>query len=111
MYVDAIGYAAGSLTAICFLPQIRQTLKTRSAADVSLWMLLLTMLSVILYEIYAALLGLWPVVIMNGIFLVLVGFELFLKMRFSTTLPMNHEANSDLRISEKSNPQDARTPR
>ena len=83
MFVDAIGYAAGALTAICFLPQILQTLRTRSAADVSLWMLLFTLLSVMLYEIYAALLGLWPVVIMNGIFLVLVTFELTLKMRFS----------------------------
>jgi len=91
MFVDAIGYAAGALTAICFLPQILQTLKTRSASDVSLWMLLLTLLSVMLYEIYAALLGLWPVVIMNGIFLVLVAFELALKLRFSgsrATKPM-----------------------
>ena len=46
-------------------------------------MLLLTLLSVMLYEIYAALLGLRPVVIMNGIFLVLVAFELALKLRFS----------------------------
>jgi MtN3 and saliva related transmembrane protein len=83
MLIDAIGYSAGVLTAICFLPQILQTLKTRSAADVSLWMLLLTLLSVMLYEVYAVLLGLWPVVIMNGIFFLLVMFELALKIRFS----------------------------
>lgn len=46
-------------------------------------MLLLTLVSVALYEVYAGLLGLWPVVIMNGIFLVLVAFELVLKIVFS----------------------------
>ncbi|VAW07048.1 hypothetical protein MNBD_ALPHA05-1956 [hydrothermal vent metagenome] len=85
MFVDALGYAAGGITAICFLPQIHQTLKSRSASDVSLWMLLLTLLSVLLYEIYAALLGLWPVVIMNGVFFLLVMFELILKIRFSAS--------------------------
>ena len=34
MYVDLIGYAAGALLAICFLPQVWQTWKTRRADDV-----------------------------------------------------------------------------
>ena len=83
MYVDLIGYAAGILLAICFLPQVLQTWKTRRADDVSLWMILLTLLSAVLYEIYAAMLGLWPVVIMNGIFGVLVAIQLGLKILFS----------------------------
>ncbi len=83
MYVDLIGYAAGAILAICFLPQVWQTWKTRRADDVSFWMILLTLLSAVLYEIYAALLGLWPVVIMNGIFAVLVATQLGLKIIFS----------------------------
>ncbi len=83
MYIDLIGFAAGGLTAICFVPQILHTLKTRCADDVSLWMLLLTAASIVLYEIYAFLLGLWPVIIMNGIFLLLVLFELYLKVCFA----------------------------
>ena len=83
MIVDLTGYAAGALLAICFLPQVWQTWKTRRADDVSLWMILLTLLSAVLYEVYAAMLGLWPVVIMNGIFGVLVGIQLGLKIRFS----------------------------
>ena len=84
MLVDLIGYAAGALLARCFLPQVWQTWKTRRADDVSFWMVLLTLLSAILYEIYAALLGLWPVVIMNGIFAFLVAIQLGLKMLFSS---------------------------
>ena len=83
MIVDAIGYAAGAILALCFVPQIVQTLKTRSADDVSMTMMLLTLLSTILYEIYAMMLGLWPVVIMNGIFGVLVFTEIVLKILFS----------------------------
>lgn len=83
MYVDLIGYAAGAILAICFVPQIIQTLKTRRADDVSLGMMLLTLLSAVLYEVYAAVLGLWPVVIMNGIFGALVTFQIGLKIYFS----------------------------
>lgn len=83
MIVDLIGYAAGGILAICFVPQIFQTIKTRRADDVSLWMMLLTLLSALLYEIYASLLGLWPVVIMNGIFGTLVAFQIVLKVYFS----------------------------
>ena len=83
MFVDLIGYAAGATLASCFLPQVLHTWKTRRADDVSLWMILLTLLSAVLYEIYAVMLGLWPVVIMNGIFAVLVAIQLALKLVFT----------------------------
>lgn len=89
MFVDMIGYIAGALLAICFLPQVWQTWKTRRADDVSLWMISLTLLSAIFYEIYAAMLGLWPVVIMNGIFGVLVAIQLGLKIVFTESAAVN----------------------
>ena len=94
MYVDLIGYAAGAILAICFLPQVWQTWKTRRADDVSFWMILLTLLSAVLYEIYAALLGLWPVVIMNGIFGILVAIQLGLKILFSESKPAAETASA-----------------
>lgn len=80
MHIDLIGYAAGGITAVCFVPQIAKTLKTGHAEDLSYGMLIMTIVSAALYEVYALLLELWPVVFMNGIFLVLVGFELGLKI-------------------------------
>ena len=94
MYVDLIGYAAGAILAICFLPQVWQTWKTRRADDVSFWMIVLTLLSAVLYEVYAALLGLWPVVIMNGIFGILVAIQLGLKILFSESEPATDTANA-----------------
>ena len=83
MLTDLIGFAAGFLLALCFLPQVIQTWKSKRADDVSLTMLLLTLASAVLYEIYAWRLSLWPVIIMNGIFALLVAFELSLKLLFS----------------------------
>ena len=82
MVTDLIGYLAGLLLALCFLPQVIRTWQRKDARDVSMGMLVLTLASAILYEIYAALLGLWPVLVMNGIFGVLVMIEIALKLRF-----------------------------
>jgi MtN3 and saliva related transmembrane protein len=79
---DLIGYAAGLLLALCFLPQVVKTVRVRHADDVSMGMLLLTLGSAILYEIYAWRLSLMPVVVMNGVFGVLVLLEIVLKAHF-----------------------------
>jgi len=82
MITDLVGYAAGLCLALCFLPQVIYTLKIKSADDVSFSMLFLSFLSALFYEIYAYLLGLVPVMVMNGIFLALVSCELFLKIYY-----------------------------
>ena len=79
---DLVGYAAGILLTLQFLPQVLKTLRTKNVTDISAGMLLLTLSSTILYEVYAFMLELWPVIIMNGIFGVLVLIELGLKIRF-----------------------------
>ena len=82
MITELVGYAAGALLMISFLPQVLTTWRTRHAKDVSLWMLAITFGSACFYEIYAWRLGLWPVIVMNGIFGVLVATEICLKLRF-----------------------------
>ena len=77
---EVIGYLAGFFLMLCFLPQVIKTWQLKHADDVSMWMLILTLGSVVLYEIYAWLLGLWPVIIMNGIFGLLVTLEIGLKL-------------------------------
>ena len=80
--VDLIGYIAGLCLSLCFLPQVIHTLMTRRVNDVSSWMLILSFLSALFYEIYASMLQLTPVIIMNGIFLFLVSFEIILKITY-----------------------------
>ena len=80
--IELVGYAAGALRMLSFLPQVVQTIRTSAAEDVSLWMLVITFGSTVLYEIYAAMLGLVPVLVMNGVFGLLVALEIALKLRF-----------------------------
>ena len=87
MLTDLIGFAAGVLLALSFLPQVIHTWRTKQAADVSLMMLGITFASAVLYEVYAWRLGLMPVIIMNGIFTVLVAIEIALKLRYDKARP------------------------
>lgn len=87
---DLIGFIAGLILAVCFLPQLIKTWKEKSAGDVSMSMLVLNLIAALLYEIYAWRLGLTPVVVMNGIFATLVFFEIMMKVyydRGSSTNP------------------------
>jgi MtN3 and saliva related transmembrane protein len=47
--VDVIGYLAGFLAMVSFLPQLVKTIRTKSAKDPSLAMLLLTLATNVLY--------------------------------------------------------------
>ena len=82
--IDAIGYAAGFLAMISFLPQVIKTLKTRRAGDISMGMLLLTLITNILYVIYGLLLDLYPITIMIGIMTCIVVLQIILTMKWST---------------------------
>ena len=83
MLTEIIGYLAGIILTLCYLPQIIKTLRLKHADDVSMGMLILTLISTALYEVYAWRLGLMPVVVMNGIFGILVFVEMLLKIRFT----------------------------
>lgn len=82
MFTDIIGYLAGILLTLCFLPQIIKTIKIKKADEVSMVMLILSLGSALLYEVYAWLLGLWPVLVMNGIFALLIIAEIALKIHY-----------------------------
>ena len=82
--VDLIGYVAGFLAMVTFIPQIIKTLRTKKADDISLWMLVITLLANIFYEIYAILLSLTPVIIMIGIMSVIVIAQIVLTLKYKS---------------------------
>lgn len=86
MFTETIGYLAGFILTLCYLPQIIKTYRLKHANDVSMWMLVLTIISTTLYEIYAWRLGLMPVVVMNGIFGILVTTEIIMKIRYAASI-------------------------
>lgn len=87
--VDFIGYLAGFLAMVSYLPQVVKTLRSRSAKDISLGMLLLTLVTNILYIVYAVALELAPIVIMLSIMTCIVLAQIFLTWRFGK---INHGA-------------------
>jgi len=81
-WTAAIGFAAGFLTTISFIPQITKIWKSRSADDVSRKMFLAVACGVALWLVYGIILKQWPLIVWNSISLVLAATILFLKQRF-----------------------------
>ncbi len=88
--IDTIGYLAGFFLMLSFLPQVIKTAKTGNTDGLSVAMLVITFTSGVLYEIYAVMLMLTPVIIMNGIFAMLVAIQLVM------TIKINAKQRSDL---------------
>ncbi|HJZ72634.1 MAG TPA: SemiSWEET transporter [Vicinamibacterales bacterium] len=78
---DVVGYAAGFLATIAFVPQVAKTFRERSARDISLGMYVLFCAGVGLWLIYGLLIVSWPLVIWDFVTLVLSGAVLVLKLR------------------------------
>ena len=77
-----LGLAAAYCTTIAFVPQLVKTWKTRSTADISLRMFLVLVIGIILWLAYGMLLGDVPLIVANGITLVLAGIILVFKLRY-----------------------------
>lgn len=80
---DWVGYLAGILTTVAFIPQVIRLWRTRSARDISLGMYWAFTAGVALWLVYGLMIDALPVVITNGVTLVLAGAVLLLKLRFS----------------------------
>ncbi len=71
MWIDWLGYAAASLTTASFVPQVWLTFRTRDVSGISLGMYLLFTLGVALWFAYGVVLRAWPLMLANGITLML----------------------------------------
>jgi len=78
----AVGYAAGTLTTIAFIPQLLRALKTKSTEDISLLMFLTFTTGVVMWLIYGALLGETPIIATNVVTLGLASAILWLKIKY-----------------------------
>ena len=79
--VEMIGSLAGTLTTAAFVPQVIKTWRTGSAEDISLIMFVLFSIGVLLWLIYGIALHAMPMIVANGITLVLATSILVLKLR------------------------------
>jgi MtN3 and saliva related transmembrane protein len=78
---DLIGYPAAILTTAAFVPQAWRSWRTRDMSGISLLMYSLFTLGVALWCAYGVVIGSWPVIVANGITLMLAALVLGLKVR------------------------------
>jgi MtN3 and saliva related transmembrane protein len=78
--IQLVGFAAGALTTLAYVPQVIRTWRTRSARDLSLGMLLALTAGVGLWLVYGIALGAWPIIVANGVTLVLASVLVVFKL-------------------------------
>jgi len=80
--VDILGYSAGAITSLTFLPQVIKTWKVKSAKDISLLMFLIAAINEVMWIIYGALLNNWVIILTNIIVLSMALTMIYFKLRF-----------------------------
>lgn len=80
---NLLGLLAGILTTVSFLPQLTKVIKTKSAKDLSLGMLLIFCIGIILWIIYGILIKSLPIILTNSATLVLVLVLLSFKAKYN----------------------------
>jgi MtN3 and saliva related transmembrane protein len=78
-----VGYLAGTLTTISFIPQVIKAWKMRETRDISLAMLVLFGIGILLWTLYGIWTGSLPIIAANVITFFLILILLFLKVRYS----------------------------
>ena len=78
--MNYIGYLAGILTLVGYLPQTIKTIRTRHTKDLSLWTFLIIGLAAIMWTIYGLYKGLPALWVPNGIIAVCSGVITFIKL-------------------------------
>lgn len=80
--VPAIGFVAGSLTTLAYLPQALHSFRTRSVRDISMTMLVSLNVGLLLWVVYGFWIHSLPLVLTNVLTFLLAFPLLVMKVRF-----------------------------
>jgi MtN3 and saliva related transmembrane protein len=80
-----VGYAAGTLTTIAFLPQLLHVWRTKHAEDLHMGTLVCFATGITLWLVYGIATRQMPVIVANAVTLGLQGAILCLKLRYAGT--------------------------
>lgn len=80
---EIIGYIATFLITICYIPQVVHTYKTKDVSGISLGMYCALSLGVGLWLIYSLMLSLTPLIICNGLSLLMIIAILAMKLMYT----------------------------
>ena len=79
-FIDALGYAAATLSTASFVPQAWLTFRTRDVSGISLAMYSVFTIGIALWLVYGLYIEAWPVVIANVVTLALAAAILVMKL-------------------------------
>ncbi|MDF2383731.1 SemiSWEET transporter [Nostoc ellipsosporum NOK] len=88
--IEVLGYTAGAITSLTFLPQVIKTLKEKSAKDVSLLMFIIAVVNQTMWVVYGALLSNWVIILTNSVILSMSVTMIILKLRYSARENAKH---------------------
>ena len=80
--VELVGFSAAALTTCAFVPQVLMVWRQRGAPGISAGMYIMFIVGVALWLLYGLALRSWPMVIANGITLLLALSILAMKLYF-----------------------------
>ena len=80
--IQYIGFAAGFLTVVSFLPQVIQAWKTKRVKDISFWMIALLMTAAATWIAYGIMKKDMPVIVTNMASLILQTGIMIAKIKF-----------------------------
>lgn len=81
-FTEILGYSAGVVTTLTFMPQVIKTWKEKSAKDVSLWMFIIAATNEIMWIGYGILRDDWVIILTNAVVLALSLTMIYLKFRY-----------------------------
>jgi MtN3 and saliva related transmembrane protein len=79
---DILGYTAGAITTLTFLPQVLKTWKEKSAKNVSLLMFVIAFVNEVMWIIYGFLKNDWVIILTNIIMIVFCSIMIALKLKY-----------------------------
>jgi MtN3 and saliva related transmembrane protein len=81
-FITLLGFAAGTLTTLSFIPQVHKAWRTKRCDDLSLTMLLAFGAGIVLWLIYGLMLRASPIIVANAVTLALILWLLYLKLKY-----------------------------
>ncbi len=80
--ITLLGYLAGALTTIAFIPQLLKVIRTRSTRDISLSMFSIFSAGIVLWLLYGIFIRSFPIIAANAITIVFAASILFCKIKY-----------------------------
>jgi MtN3 and saliva related transmembrane protein len=80
--IEIVGFVAGTICTVSFLPQLVKVYKEKSAQNLSWWYLVTFSCGVALWLFYGVMLSAMPIIAANGVTLALLGCIMTLKVKY-----------------------------